>query len=94
MLVAILALLIVPRQCSTIKYIYYFVGFFFTDEELKALAQEVVDLLKKKVGVETFTKAFVSSQRARVTKREIRKRQFAEEVCGIYYFLSEIHQYY
>ncbi|XP_005089362.1 small subunit processome component 20 homolog isoform X2 [Aplysia californica] len=49
------------------------------DEELKNLVQEVLDLLKKQVGVEAFTSAFATSHKWRAEKRDIRKRQVAAE---------------
>ncbi|CAL1546796.1 unnamed protein product [Lymnaea stagnalis] len=53
------------------------------DQELKTLAQEVVDLLKKQVGVEPFTAAFATSLKHRLEKRDVRKRQIAAEVCVV-----------
>lgn len=49
------------------------------DQELKNLAQEVTDLLKKQVGIDVFTSAFASTQKKRFEKREVRKRHLAEE---------------
>ncbi|KAH9508651.1 U3 snoRNP protein [Bulinus truncatus] len=49
------------------------------DQELKNLAQEVCDLLKKSTGVETFTTAYTNSLKHRIEKREDRKRIIAAE---------------
>ncbi|XP_059169859.1 small subunit processome component 20 homolog [Physella acuta] len=49
------------------------------DVELKNLAQEVVDILKKQVDVETFTKVFASCLKYRLEKKDDRKRKIAAE---------------
>ena len=50
------------------------------DEDLKNLVQEVLDLLKKQVGVETFTAAFAKCHQWRAEKKDVRKRKAAAEV--------------
>ncbi|KAK7107774.1 small subunit processome component 20 homolog [Littorina saxatilis] len=47
------------------------------DEALKQLAQEVMDWLKKKCGVEAFSSVYASAQKARLDKKEKRKQKRA-----------------
>lgn len=53
------------------------------DSDLKALAQEVLDLIKGLVGRETFSRAYASLQQTAAVKRETRKRKEALEVRPI-----------
>lgn len=50
------------------------------DPDLKNLAQEVTDLLKKQIGVPAFTTAFANCQKRKLEKRELKKRHMAAEV--------------
>ena len=50
------------------------------DSDLKALAQEVLDLIKGLVGRETFSRAYASLQQTATETRETRKRKKALEV--------------
>ncbi|XP_041354948.1 small subunit processome component 20 homolog [Gigantopelta aegis] len=52
------------------------------DSCLKTLAQEVINLLKKTVGVEDFTKVFISVQQSRSARKETRKRHRAIEAVS------------
>ncbi|KAL3883203.1 hypothetical protein ACJMK2_029493 [Sinanodonta woodiana] len=47
------------------------------DASLRQLAGEVMELLKKLVGVEDFTKVYAATQKIRAEKRETRKQQRA-----------------
>ncbi|KAL4233743.1 hypothetical protein ACF0H5_008423 [Mactra antiquata] len=49
----------------------------YQDENLRTLAQEVVELLKKTVGVEKFTKVYSGTQKIRAERRDERKKQRA-----------------
>ena len=49
-------------------------------EELKALCQQVLELIKKEVGLETFTKQYAESHKHLTDRREVRKQQKAAEV--------------
>lgn len=51
-----------------------------SDSTLKTLAQEVVEILKKIVGVEVFTKVYNEVQKSRAVRKGDRKRQRALEV--------------
>ncbi|XP_060070430.1 small subunit processome component 20 homolog [Ylistrum balloti] len=53
-----------------------------TDPAIKSLAQEVLDLLKKVLGVEQFTEVYASVQRKRMVMKESRKRQKAVEAVS------------
>ncbi|XP_033739688.1 small subunit processome component 20 homolog isoform X2 [Pecten maximus] len=53
-----------------------------TDPAIKSLAQEVLDLLKKVLGVEQFTEVYASVQRKRMVVKESRKRQKAVEAVS------------
>ncbi|KAL5010991.1 hypothetical protein ScPMuIL_013296 [Solemya velum] len=49
------------------------------DPDLKNLAQEVMDILKKVVGIETFTQMYADVHKVRSERKETRKRQKAME---------------
>ena len=49
-----------------------------TDEQLKNLAQEVLDLIKQMVGAEEFSLVFSKSNRTRLENKEARKRKLAQ----------------
>ncbi len=51
-----------------------------TDTELKTLSDEVLDLLKKVVGMEAFTREYAACAKQLGDKREARKQQKAAEV--------------
>ena len=53
------------------------------DSDLRALAQEVLDLIKGLVGRETFSRAYASLQQTATEAREIRKRKKALEVSHV-----------
>ena len=55
---------------------------YVTDSELHSLSQQVLDLLKGIVGVETFTKTYATALRALTERRDIRKRQRATQVSS------------
>lgn len=52
------------------------------DPAIKTLAQEVLDLLKKVLGVEQFTEVYANVQRKRMVIKETRKRQKAVEAVS------------
>ena len=54
-----------------------------TDSELHSLSQQVLDLLKGIVGVETFTQTYATALRALTERRDIRKRQRATQVSSV-----------
>ena len=53
------------------------------DSDLKALAQEVLDLFKGLVGRETFSRVYASLQQTATETRETRKRRKALEVSHV-----------
>lgn len=50
------------------------------DPSLKNLSQEIIELLKKLVGLESFSLAFASVQKQATEKRALRKKRKALEV--------------
>ena len=58
----------------------------FADEELKKVAVELLDLQKGIVGLETFSKAYTTVQKALGEKKNKRKTERAQEVWK--FFLS------
>lgn len=54
----------------------------YKDSDFKALAQEVLDLIKGLVGRETFSRAYASLQQTAAVKRETRKRKEALEAVA------------
>ncbi|XP_053397711.1 small subunit processome component 20 homolog [Mercenaria mercenaria] len=54
----------------------------YQDASLRSLAQEVVDLLKKTVGVEKFTGSYASTQKVRAERKDERKRQRAVQAVA------------
>ena len=54
--------------------------FFTTDESLKKLAQEVLDLIKQLIGVEDFRDVYSKSNKKRTERIEERKRKSAQIV--------------
>ena len=57
------------------------------DENLKKLAQEVLDLIKNTVGVEEFSMFYSKSITKRIENKEDRKRKLAQIVIFKIYFL-------
>ena len=53
---------------------------YIADPTLKSLAQEVLDLLKKVVGLEKFTEVYTNSQKVRAERKGERKRNRAFQV--------------
>lgn len=51
-----------------------------TDPTLRSLAGEVVELLKKTVGLEKFTEVYASTQKVRAERRDMRKQKKAIQV--------------
>lgn len=60
---------------------------FCLDPTLKNLSQEIIDLLKKLVGLEAFSLAFSSVQKQASQKRAMRKKQRALQVrfCSLFW---------
>lgn len=52
----------------------------FLESALKGLAQEVLDILKKMLGVETYTQLFAKTHKEQFNRKETRKRKEAVEV--------------
>lgn len=57
----------------------------FTDDNLKVLCQEVLELLKGVVELDFFTQTYADVQRSRQEKRLQRKRQNALEVKFVFH---------
>lgn len=55
-----------------------------SDPLLKNLSQEIIELLKKLVGLESFSLAFASVQKQANEKRALRKKRKALEVCLLF----------
>ncbi|XP_061192168.1 small subunit processome component 20 homolog [Saccostrea echinata] len=53
-----------------------------TDSSLKRLAQEVLDILKKILGVETYTQLFAKTHKEQFDRKETRKRKDAVEAVS------------
>lgn len=51
------------------------------DSALKSLAQEVLDIMRKILGVETYTQLFAKTHKEQYDRKESRKRKDAVEVC-------------
>lgn len=68
-----------------IKLIY----FVLLDPTLKNLSQEIIELLKKLVGLEAFSLAFSSVQKQANQKRAMRKKQRALQVSLFCFFFWE-----
>lgn len=56
----------------------------WTDPLLKNLSQEIIELLKKLVGLESFSLAFASVQKQAHDKRALRKKKAALEVSLLF----------
>lgn len=54
------------------------------DPSLKNLSQEIIELLKKLVGLESFSLAFASVQKQANVKRALRKKRKALEVSLLF----------
>lgn len=48
---------------------------------MKSLAQEVLDIMRKILGVETYTQLFAKTHKEQYDRKETRKRKDAVEVC-------------
>ena len=76
---------------SRLDLVWYNRFILFVDTDLMNLAQEVLDVLKKIVGVEVFTQHFTEVQRKLTSKKEDRKRKRAVDVSGS---CSELFTYF
>ena len=56
--------------------------FFQKDENLKRLAQEVLDFIKQTIGTEEFSMIYSKSNSKRIENKEERKRKLAQTVSG------------
>lgn len=63
--------------------VYSKLSFSLADSNLKALAQDVLDLIKGLVGREAFSRAYVNLQQTATETRETRKRKKALEVSYV-----------
>ena len=52
----------------------------FLDENLKKLAQEVLEFIKQTIGVEEFSLIYSKSHKRRIENKEERKRKLAQTV--------------
>lgn len=59
------------------------------DSALKSLAQEVLDIMRKILGVETYTQLFAKTHKEQYDRKESRKRKDAVEVC---IYLNDVYQ--
>ena len=66
----------------------------FEDENLKKLSQEVLDLIKQLVGVETFSDLYSISNKKRSERRDERKRKMAQIVNFILSLIQNFHFLY
>lgn len=53
-----------------------------TDSALKSLAQEVLDIMRKVLGVETYTQLFAKTHKEQYDRKESRKRKDAVEAVS------------
>ena len=64
---------------------FWRLNFYFKVEDLKKLAQEVLELIKQTVGVDEFSLAYSKLHTKRVENKEERKRKSAQMVNNLVY---------
>ncbi len=64
-----------------------FLFVFFQDDDLKKLAQGVLELIKQTIGIEEFTFNLAKSSKRRLEIKEDRKRKLAQTVGSNIYLI-------